>query len=149
MISRELSEAVVEFNCILANSSKEIIKKIPTKFLNFLKSIESNTYKFEYDRSKSLNKQELKPETRGLIALVYQDYICNDEERKEYIEKCKVIMEENENIKRKKYNPNDIFKKADNKQEISNIEKPLNNITEYKENIFQKILKLIKKIIKK
>ena len=145
MISIELSEAAVEFNCIIENSSEEVIKKIPAKFLDVLKSIESNTYKFEYDRSKSLNEQRLKKETRGLIALVYQDYICNDEERKEYIEKCKVIIEENENIKRKKYNPNDIFKKTDNKQEVFNKEKPLNNITEYKESIWQKILKLIKK----
>ena len=48
-------------------------------YLDFINKIASKTYKFDYDQSKSLNEQNLKPETRGLIALVYQDYICNDE----------------------------------------------------------------------
>lgn len=92
MVTRELSEAAVEFNCILENSSKNIIEKIPTKFLDFMKDIASKTYEFNYDKSKSLNEQNLKPETRGLIALVYQYYICNDEQKKNIYEKVDCLL---------------------------------------------------------
>ena len=85
MVTKELSEAAVEFNCILSNASPEIIKKIPKSFINFMKDIASTTYKFDYDKSKKLNEQTLKLETRGLISLVYSDYICNDKEKEEYI----------------------------------------------------------------
>ena len=34
MVTKELSEAAVEFNCIMENSSQEVINKIPKKFLN-------------------------------------------------------------------------------------------------------------------
>ena len=46
MITKELSEAAVEFNCILKNASKDVVEKIPSEFITFLKSIESKTYKF-------------------------------------------------------------------------------------------------------
>ena len=81
MVEKELSEAAVEFNCILNYISEDIKKKIPDKFLNFLKDIQSQTYTFKYDISKKLNEQNLKPITRGLIALVYRDYICDENEK--------------------------------------------------------------------
>ena len=88
MITKELSEAAVEVNCILRNSTTGIIKKIPLEFIKLLKSMESEDYKFEYDRTKTLEEQNLKPETRGLIAYIYQEYICNKEERDRYSEMC-------------------------------------------------------------
>ena len=151
MVTKELSEAAVEFNCILGNSSKEIIEKIPIKFLDFLKSIASKTYKFDYDQSKSLNEQNLKPETRGLIALVYQDYICNDEERKEYIQKSQVFANQQEDLKREKYNPDDIFKNKKNYSE--NIEEDISTetaIVEYKEkNFIQRLFDKIKNLFRR
>ena len=91
MVTKELSEAAVEFNCILEYTSEELKNKIPQKFLDFLKNIQSQTYKFEYDKTKKLNEQNLKSKTRGLIALVYQDYICNENEKEEYIKKIELI----------------------------------------------------------
>ena len=78
MVTKDLSEAAVEFKSILENCSDDIVNKIPTNFLKFIDKIASKTYKFNYDKTKSLIEQNLKSETRGLIALVYQDYICTD-----------------------------------------------------------------------
>lgn len=151
MITKELSEAAVEFNCILKYSSKEIIKKIPIKFLDFINKIESKTYKFEYDQSKSLNEQNLKPETRGLIALVYQDYICNDEERKEYMQKSQLFANQMEKLKREKYNPDNIFKNK--KSYLTSIENNISTETamiEYKEkSLIQKLFDKIKNLFKR
>ena len=116
MVTKELSEAAVEFNSILEYTSEDLKNKIPKKFLDFLQSIQSKTYKFEYDKTKKLDEQKLKPKTRGLIALVYQDYICNEAEKEEYIQKSQKLIKQIEESKREKYNPNDIFK--DKKIEI-------------------------------
>lgn len=147
MVTKDLSEAAVEFKSILENCSDDIVNKIPTNFLKFIDKIASKTYKFNYDKTKSLIEQNLKSETRGLIALVYQDYICTDEERKEYIQKSNLYIIENENMKREKYNPNDIFKDIKN-YKVNNSKE--NSIIEYKkENFIQKIFNKIKYFFKK
>ena len=112
MSTKELSEAAVEFNCILNNASPEIIKKIPKSFIDFMKNIASTTYKFDYDKSKKLNEQTLKPETRGLLSLVYSDYICNDKEKEEYINKYQNYLRIKEQEAKEKYNPDNLFKKS-------------------------------------
>lgn len=142
MVTKDLSEAAVEFKSILENCSDDIVNKIPTNFLKFIDKIASKAYKFNYDKTQSLIEQNLKSETRGLIALVYQDYICTDEERKEYIQKSNLYIIENENMKREKYNPNDIFKDVKN-YKVNNSKE--NSIIEYKkENFIQKIFNKIK-----
>ena len=147
MVTKDLSEAAVEFKSILENCSDDIVNKIPTNFLKFIDKIASKTYKFNYDKTKSLIEQNLKSETRGLIELVYQDYICTDEERKEYIQKSNLYIIENENMKREKYNPNDIFKDVKN-YKVNNSKE--NSIIEYKkENFIQKIFNKIKYFFEK
>lgn len=147
MVTKELSEAAVEFNCILEYTSEEVKNRIPKKFLDFLQSIQSKTYKFEYDKTKKLDEQKLKPKTRGLIALVYQDYICNETEKEEYIQKSKKIIKQIEESKREKYNPNDIFK--DKKIDTVKDTTKTVEIVEYKESIIKKIINKIKNIFTK
>ena len=144
MVTKELSEAAVEFNSILEYTSEDLKNKIPKKFLDFLQSIQSKTYKFEYDKTKKLDEQKLKPKTRGLIALVYQDYICNEAEKEEYIQKSQKLIKQIEESKREKYNPNDIFKdkKIENDKDTTNTVE----IVEYKESIIKRIIRKIKNI---
>lgn len=147
MVTKELSEAAVEFNSILEYTSEDLKNKIPKKFLDFLQSIQSKTYKFEYDKTKKLDEQKLKPKTRGLIALVYQDYICNEAEKEEYIQKSQKLIKQIEESKREKYNPNDIFKdkKIENDRDTTNTVE----IVEYKESIIKRIIRKIKNIFTK
>ena len=147
MVTKELSEAAVEFNSILEYTSEDLKNKIPKKFLDFLQSIQSKNYKFEYDKTKKLDEQKLKPKTRGLIALVYQDYICNEAEKEEYIQKSQKLIKQIEESKREKYNPNDIFKdkKIENDRDTTNTVE----IVEYKESIIKRIIRKIKNIFTK
>ena len=152
MVTKELSEAAVEFNCILNNASPEIINKIPQNFISFMKSIASTTYKFDYDKNKKLKEQTLKPETKGLISLVYSNYICNDKEKEEYINKCQNHLRKKEQEARKKYNPDNLFKsskgKTQNFENTTITEKTA--IVEYKEkNFIQKIFDKIRNLFKK
>lgn len=152
MVTKELSEAVVEFNCILNNASPEIIRKIPKNFISFMKTIASTTYKFDYDKSKKMNEQILKPETRGLISLVYYNYICNDKEKEEYINKCQNYLKIKEKEAKEKYNSDNIFEKS--KVKTQNIENDTiteeTAMVEYKEkNFMQKVFEKIKYLFKK
>ncbi len=152
MVTKGLSEAAVEFNCILKNASPEIINKIPKSFISFMKNIASTTYKFDYDKSKKLNDQILKPETRGLISLVYSDYICNDKEKEEYINKCQNYLKIKEQEAREKYNYDNLFEKS--KAKTQNFEnttiKEETALVKYKEeNFIQKIFNKIKNLLKK
>lgn len=151
MVTKELSEAAVEFNCILDNISQDVLNKIPIKYINFMKDIASTTYKFDYDKTKKLNEQNLKPETRGLISLVYSDYICDTKEKERYLNNCQNYLKMKEKEVREKYNPDKLFK---NKQQESTTESQQfkNDVAmvECKEkNFLQKTFDKIKHLFKK
>lgn len=148
MMSKELSEAAVELNTILEYTSPDVINKIPKKFLTFMKKIASTTYQFKYDTSKPLEEQNIKPKTKGLIALIYKDYLCDEQEKQEYLNTVSRVMEEIEQEKRELYNPNNIFKNRI--QEIVE-ESQVHNlpVTIKEENIFTKIVSFMKRLFGK
>ena len=81
MVTKELSEAAVEINSIFENMSIDLLNKIPIDFRNFFIEIASENYKFEYNKTISLNEQELLPKTKGILALIYRDYLCDELEK--------------------------------------------------------------------
>ena len=145
-MTKELSEAAVELNEILKNTSPDVVEKIPKKFIEFIKENASTTYQFEYDKTKSLEEQNIKPKTRGLIALIYKDFLCSKEEKQEYMKNVSRMLEEIEQEKREKYNPDNIFKnkKATQIEENDNLPEIIK-----KETFFKRLIKNIKKLFKK
>ena len=77
-------------------------------------------HKFVLQQGKELVNQNLMLETKQILALIYRDYMCTQEERKKLLlqEKEKRIKKENQN--RKKYNVD--FEKSKNNKENKNIE---------------------------
>lgn len=151
-MEQEINEVAVEINSIFDNMSIDVLNKIPLKIRNFFKNNASSTYSFEYDKTKSLNEQNIKDKTRGMIALLYRDYVCNDAERKEYNDIYTEFLNKKEEEKRTLYNPNDIFKKADNKicennydTENINYLEVIDNKPNFIKRIFNKILSFFKK----
>lgn len=138
MSVNELRKSAVEINAIFENLPKDILEKIPSTVKVFFKQIASDTYSFKYDASKNLNEQNLMPKTKGVLALIYRDYICTKEERIEYVQKYNSFLEERQNMK----------------QSIiqENIEKPFNTdlpVALEKENWYTKLFNSIKKLFKK
>ena len=109
-MKQEINDVAVELNSIFDNMSQDILNKIPLKIRQFFKNNASSTYSFEYDKTKSLNEQNIKDKTRGIIAILYRDYICDEDERKEYNNVYREFLNKQEEEKRNLYNPNDIFK---------------------------------------
>lgn len=142
VITKELSNAAVEVNSLLDNVSENVLSKIPSKFIQYLKDIESYDYYFEYNPLKSLEEQGFSEEALKLIGLIYKDYLCDEEEKNEYVNLLKDYSFKKEEEKKNKYNTEELFKnKKKEKIKIENSQA----LIEYKETIFTKILNKIKK----
>lgn len=106
-------QAITEVVEILKYSEKEIIDKIPEKFMQFLYKNMDSEYKANINFMNENWDNEIKQDTKAILALIYRDYIVTKEERHKLIEKeQEEIKQEEENI-REKYNPDKLFKKKE------------------------------------
>ncbi len=151
-MEQEMKDVAVEINSIFNNMSIDVLNKIPLKIRKFFKNNASNTYSFEYDTTKSLNEQNIKDKTRGIIAILYRDYICDDIEKKEYNDIYTKFLNKKEQEKRALYNPKYIFKKAKDEicennydNENTTYLEVINNEPNFIKKIFNKILNFFKK----
>lgn len=112
----EYVQALAEISYILKYTDKELVQKIPNKFLKYIEENKDKKYIVNIDENIPLEEQKLKEKTKNLMALIYRNYFCNEEEKKEYDE----LLNENQ-IKydeelNEKYSYENIFKQ--NKKEI-------------------------------
>lgn len=126
----------------------EYIDKLPSSLVNMLKDKRQVNYTPQYTKDVPLNKQSIKKETMSIIALLYLNYWCeNENERLE----VKQILKSNENKYqaelKKIYNLDNIFKKYNQepKKVENNIEIKTSMIP-YKGLIFNRIINKIKSI---
>ena len=80
-------EAFTEVNEILKYLSEDLLKKIPKEFIDNIKENMSTSYVLKYDNTKGINEQNLKQETRAILSVIYRDYICDENIKKEIIQK--------------------------------------------------------------
>ena len=150
-MKQEYREAFTEVNVIIQLMPEELVDKIPSKFRVMLEEEEDKDY---YPNIKEpLEEQKLKEETIIILGLIYRDFLCSPEERKELQEKdakelqeVKMAMEQE---MREKYNPDDIFKnrRKDNPEEQSYTGNTSMIVVE--EKWYQKIFQIIKKLFKR
>lgn len=154
------SKAYKEIVEILKYVPEESVNKIPKEMRDMFEAEQLKTYNFEIDTEKFFEEQELLEETKAILANIFRDYWATDYQKARIIEKENQDREEWERQKREKYNPNDIFKDRNTVTNDNNssqdIQEQLNE--EYnknlpmegqKQNIFQKLLCFIKKLIHK
>ena len=103
-------------------------------------------YDFKIDISKSFEEQDIFEETKAILANIFRDYWATPEQKERILEKERNDREIEENIKREKYNPDNLFKK---KQKViqQNEEIQSNLPVEIKkEKFYEKIINFLKKI---
>lgn len=71
--------------------------------MNFIKNNRDLNYKVKIDFEKNINEQELLRETRVILSLIYRDYICDENKKKELLEKEKQELKKIEEINKEKY----------------------------------------------
>lgn len=140
MVTKELSRAATEVNIILENSKSDVKNKVPYNFKEFLKDIEDKTYTFNYDTNKRLNEQKISNLARGIITLIYKDYLCKD--REGYLKELNLKL-------RKQYLE---FLQKKNSKIINKVVKENKQIIlaeKHKENFLTRMLKRVKNFLKK
>lgn len=120
---------------IIEMMGDELKGKINPKFIQFLKENQDEEYISQIDSSKPLKNQPLRKEVRLLLSIMYIYYFCDEEKKKELLEREKQLLDEyNSNV-------NIIFKPKENKF--------IDNKTEEKSLVVQDNESFIKKIINK
>lgn len=145
MKTRQAYSEVDEFIELLSIEHKNML---PLKLREFFKEEKDENYKKGINPNIPIKNQELKEETLSIIALLNLQYWCKDEKEKERLQK---IYSKNEEIYRENmkvlYSSSNMFKKDINLYE-DNQETNTQQIVEYKESIFKKIINKILKIIR-
>lgn len=150
--------AISETLHYLKGINQEDINKIPNKLMLFLQENVVDNYFCNFDYNKPLKELNLTNEAKGLIAMICLNYWCETEEQKIQFRNHLNVNEQNyQEELRKKYNVDNIFKNRNNtiNNNISpKVEEQLDE--EYnqnlsmkvkKQNIFQRFLNFIKKLI--
>ena len=130
----EYSNSLYQINEILKYMEPNLKARIPKKFISYFENNKSQEYNWNIDKSLPLEKQDLLPTTKEILAVLYKDFICDDVERV----KLEKTLSNNE-IKyqeelRKKYNPDNIFKDRQKSTEYVETQKENTEIATYKES---------------
>lgn len=138
---REYRMSLTEVNYILTFTDKDIVNKIPLKFKKFLEENEALDYFPEIDLAKSLKEQNLKKYTQIILAMIYKDFICDENKRAEYENKLKENQMKFEEEQKEKYSYEKLFQ--NNKITTESVVQENLPILKEKENIFIKIKNMI------
>ncbi len=143
------SNVATELLEIFKYLEKTIKEKIPVDLEQKLFELRNESYVFEIDKTKSLDDQNILPETRQILSMIYLKYCCSEEESTNILNIKKSKDLEIENIKREKYSVDNIF---DSKENIEIQEEPTNTemiVYDETTSIYQKIIQKIKSFWKK
>lgn len=143
MNEQEMNDVAKEVSVILEYVEPEILKKIPSNIIEYLKnlSIESDK-EFEFELGKKLNEQNILEESKDLMALIFYLYIANENEKREIMNSWNYNENQYQEMLKEKYQIN--FKKAEEK--VEKIEEKSLIIKKEKGSLFSKIKEFINRI---
>lgn len=140
----EINKRLVEVDCILKKLDDEYINKIPQEVWDFITENKDENYFLKYDDNKTLAEQNLSIDTISILTYINMEYLLEEEAKRELLDLLKNDEITAEQKKRKKYNPDDLFKnrKAMQKEQVSlvevQIEKWYEKLFLFLKNMFRK-----------
>ena len=148
MVDDVYSNSFTEVYYILQNTERELVNKIPLKFVNFLKDNMNSSYIPNIKTDVPIDQQNILEETEAILSLIYRSYWATDEEKKEFAITDKKDFINNEILKKENYKGKDIYNLFKNKENLNDIVLLDSLVTIKKENFikrfFNKILKILK-----
>ena len=147
MINNTYARAYTEVLEILKHFPEEEYKKIPVEKINFYKNNMDKNYKFTIDPEIDLANQNISKEANAIIVTLFRDYYATEEQKVKINEILDLNQKKEELEKKKKYNPDDIFR---NNQQLNRDIENLDTTTQlvkYKENFFVKFKNFIFKLL--
>ena len=111
-MNQHIMEVYAEIDTVLGLMDKQYLEEIPLKLRELFSKEKSKKYIKQIVANKPLKEQNLKKETLSILAVLNYNYWCKDKSHKKelldlYTENERKFEEE----KRKKYNPDNLFKK--------------------------------------
>ena len=136
-------KAVSEVIEILNHTDKEIVEKIPQKFIDFLFENEDKDYIPNIDFYDENWENFIQEDTQAILALLYIDYIVSEDEKMKLLKEEQEEKLKIENELREKYNPDNIFKKNNTEEtiQINNVQLVEIKETSWFKRVLDKILK--------
>ena len=139
---KNINDISKETLTFLAFFDDKMIKKIPAYVIARLcEEAADSKLDFYIDLNKSFEEQKISEKSKDLISLIYYDYIAEEEEKTKILNQWNLNEKNYQDIQKEKYSYNNIF---ENRKKTTCVEL----IEIKKDTIFQKIKKLLKKIIK-
>ena len=150
MINSTYSRAYTEVLEILKYFPEEEYAKIPEEKIEFYKNNMDKDYIFTINPEIDLAEQNISPEANAIIVNLFRDYFATEEQKVKIKEILDLNQKKEEQEKREKYNPDNIFKKAA-KDQSTNLDVDENNtnmsLIEYRESFFTRVKNFIFKIL--
>lgn len=147
MINNKYSKAYTEVLEIIKYFPKKEYEKIPVEKIEFYKKNKDNDYVFKINPQIDLSEQNISEEANAIIVNLFTDYFATEEQKNKINKILDLNQEKKEIEKRQKYNPDNIFKKAE-KTYTKDTEITDNTaLVEYKESFFIKFKNFIFKIL--
>lgn len=141
-------EAFSEVDAIFELMPVNLLKRIPEKFRQIIKSKKSTNYKPII--SEPIEEFELKEESIIILALIYRDFLCGKEEKEKLKLRDAQRVREAEDEIREKYNPDDIFKNRNNRKIDKNEAIATEtSVAVIEERWYEKLFNIIKRIFKR
>lgn len=147
-ITKSYKRAFVEVEAVLSCLNIEEYNKIPKELIYAIKNNKDEEYNYEYDSKLNYENWNLMVETKAILYIILKKYLAT-EEQKEYLKKREQYsITISEKMKKEKYNPDNLFKNINKKEDVENNNLKLSyDLTEYKESFFIKIKKFILKLL--
>ena len=126
-------QAYSEVYAIINLMSWNLITKIPE---NILENIENKRDKEQIIEIDNIEEYQPSEQANKLLAVLYKNYFATDEEKSVIQAKEKILYKKEQEELLEKYNPDDLFKNKETKNET--IDNSV-SMEEYKESFFAKI----------
>jgi hypothetical protein len=142
----DYNKRLVEVDVILNHLKESDYNKIPKKIIEIIKQNKDKEYIWNYDETKELKEQNVSKDTFAIVSYINTNYLLN-EQQKNFVEKLyKYNQQKLNNIKKEKYNVDNIFNKKNEVTVKGDIVTKENmQMLEYKESFFRKIINKILK----
>ncbi len=145
----EQSNSYSEVFCFINLLGEKYKNMLPRKLYEFFEENRNPFYYINIEINKPIIPQFKFSDTEPIIEYLNLEYWCTSEEKENLIKKYKKNEIMYQETLREKYNPNTLFK-----NKVKNINKENDNnsegkqLTVYNENIFSRIVRMIKKFLK-
>lgn len=142
----DYNKRLVEVSEILNHLKKSDYDKIPKEVIDIIEKNKDKEYIWKYDETKDLKNQNVSKDTIAILSYINMQYLLNEEQRKFVQEIFNENQKKLENLKKDKYNSDNLFK--DKQINLDTSKTSELSISKYKESIFTKIKNWLKQIKK-